>query len=198
MQATAEKFGVTPLVRFNTGVSALAYDDKDEDGPVWHLTTEHGDDEIYDIVISATGILRLPQLPDIEGLEDFTGTKFHSAEWPDTIDLSGKRVGIIGTGSTSCQIVGEITDTVGSMHVFQRTPHWVAPLPQKKYAAWQKFFMRALPFLPKLSYWINYLKFRTTFAPATTGKARFGRKNSARSVMTIWRMKSPIRNCARN
>ena len=176
MQATAEKFGVTPLVRFNTGVSALAYDDKDEDGPVWHLTTEHGDDGIYDIVISATGILRLPQLPDIEGLEGFTGTKFHSAEWPDTIDLSGKRVGIIGTGSTSCQIVGEITDTVGSMHVFQRTPHWVAPLPQKKYAAWQKFFMRALPFLPKLSYWINYLKFRTTFAPATTGQSPFWQK----------------------
>ena len=57
MQATAEKFDVTPLVQFNTGVRALAYDEKGEDGPVWHLTTEHGDEEIYDIVISATGIL---------------------------------------------------------------------------------------------------------------------------------------------
>jgi len=100
MQATADKFDVTPLVQFNTGVSALAYDEKGEDGPVWHLTTEHGDEEIFDIVISATGILRLPQLPDIKGLEGFTGTKFHSAEWPDNLDLSGKRVGIIGTGST--------------------------------------------------------------------------------------------------
>ena len=173
MQATADKFDVTPLVQFNTGVRALAYDEKGEDGPVWHLTTEHGDEEIYDIVISATGILRLPQLPDIRGLDGFTGTKFHSADWPDNLDLSGKRVGIIGTGSTSCQIVGEITDKVGTMHVFQRTPHWVAPLPQKKYAGWQKFFMRALPFLPKLTYWINYLKFRATFAPATSGQSPF-------------------------
>ena len=180
MQATADKFGVTPLVRFNTGVSALtyheAYDDKGEEGPVWHLTTEHGDEEIYDIIISATGILRLPQLPDIEGLDGFTGTYFHSAEWPDQLDLSGKRVGIIGTGSTSCQIVGEITDKVGTMHVFQRTPHWVAPLPQKKYAGWQKFLMRALPFLPKLTYWLNYLTFRTTFAPATTGQSPYWQK----------------------
>lgn len=175
MQATADKFGVTPLVRFNTGVTALAYDAQ-EDGPVWHLTTEHGEKEIFDVVISATGILRLPMRPDIKGLDSFTGTCFHSAEWPENLDLSGKRVGIIGTGSTSCQIVGEITDKVGTMNVFQRTPHWVAPLPQKKYAGWQKLLMRALPILPKLTYWLNYLTFRTTFAPATTGQSPYWQK----------------------
>ena len=175
MQATADKFGVTPLVRFNTGVSALAYEATD-DGPVWHLTTEHGDKEVYDIVISATGILRLPQLPDIDGLDGFTGTKFHSAEWPEGLNLSDKRVGIIGTGSTSCQIVGEITDKVGSMHVFQRTPHWIAPLFQRKYAGWQKFFMRAIPFLPTFTYWLNYFIFKHTFAPATNGQSMFWQK----------------------
>lgn len=173
MQSTADKFGVTNVVRFNTGVSALAYDEAAADGPVWHLTTEQGDEEIFDIVISATGILRLPMQPDIEGLDGFTGTRFHSAEWPEGETLEGKRVGIIGTGSTSCQIVGAVTDRVQSMHVFQRTPHWVAPLPQKKYAGWQRFLMRALPFLPRLTYWLHYLTFRHTFAPATTGASPY-------------------------
>lgn len=176
MQQTADKFGVTPLVRFNTGVSGLSYSDAGETGPVWHLTTDQGDEEVFDIVISATGILRLPQRPGIEGLDGFTGQSFHSAEWPDDLQLEGKRVGIIGTGSTSCQIVGEITDKVSTMHVFQRTPHWVAPLFQKKYSRLQRFFMRALPFMPKFVYWMNYLIFRATFAPATTGASPFWQK----------------------
>ena len=176
MQATADKFGIKPLVRFNTGVTALSYEEAGEGGPVWHLTTEQGDEEIFDIVISATGILRDPVRPEIDGLDGFTGQSFHSAEWPDNLELEGKRVGIIGTGSTSCQIVGAITDKVGTMNVFQRTPHWVAPLYQTKYSRFQRFVMRALPFMPKLVYNLYYQIFKVTFAPATTGASPFWQK----------------------
>ena len=83
--------------------------------------------------------------PDIPGLDTFEGPMFHTARWDDSVALSGKRVGIIGTGSTSAQIVGEVTKKVGHMSVFQRTPHWITPLPQKKYSAPWKAFLRLFP-----------------------------------------------------
>ena len=86
--------------------------------------------------------------------------------------LEGKKVGIIGTGSTSAQIVGEITKKVGHMTVFQRTPHWVAPLPQKKYSAGWKALLRACPWIhPFLS---NFYKghMLKSFAKATIGDVK--------------------------
>ena len=145
------------------------------------------------------GILRLPQLPDIRGLDfGFTGTKFHSADWPDNLDLSGKRVGIIGTGSTSCQIVGEITEKVGTMHVFQRTPHWVAPLPQKKYASWQKFLMRALPFLPKGNLLDQLSEIPRYICAGYKRPKPILAEDSIRPAATISMKKLPIRTCGRN
>lgn len=84
--------------------------------------------------LTATGVLHQPVTPDIDGLDSFEGACFHSSRWDHSIGLAGKRVGIIGSGSTAAQIVGAITDRVGEMHVFQRTPQWMAPRPQKKYS----------------------------------------------------------------
>ncbi len=74
--------------------------------PNWRLTTGAGEEQIYDIVISATGLLHHPVNPEIEGLDSFAGHCFHSARWDSSVNLEGQRVGIIGTGSTSAQIVG--------------------------------------------------------------------------------------------
>ena len=169
MEKTAIEFDVTSCVRFNEPVTSLTYED-----PFWHLKTEKAE-EVYDVVISAAGILRLPNYPDIKGLETFKGNAFHSARWDETQSLTGKRVGIIGTGSTAAQIVGEITSKVDHMSVFQRTPHWVAPLPQRKYSGLEKTLFRVFPFLLILSYWTKYLVFRLTFGPATTGNKRMQR-----------------------
>lgn len=164
MEQTAAKFDVRSACRFNTSVETLDYVDGQ-----WHLVTQHGDAEIFDIVISATGILHHPSKPDIAGLDQFEGRCFHSAEWDMDADLDGKRVGIIGTGSTSAQIVGAITDKVAKMDVFQRTPHWIAPLPQRAYSKFERFMMRLLPFIPRMIYWANYTQFKMVFGPATTG-----------------------------
>ena len=124
----AEKYDVMSAVKLNSPVTELTYH-----GPTWQLKAEGHDTQTFDFVISATGILHHPAYPDIAGLDSFKGAMFHTTRWDDSVALEGKRVGIIGTGSTSAQIVGEITKKVGHMSVFQRTPHWVAPLPQKKY-----------------------------------------------------------------
>lgn len=167
MEKVADDFGVTDVVRFHTPVTRLDYE-----GPTWLLTTASGEQLRFDVVISATGILHKPVYPDIEGLESFAGASFHSARWEHSVDLSGKRVGIIGTGSTAAQIVGDITDKVGRMVVFQRTPHWMVSLPQKRYSEGWKRLLRMFPVLQRLSYAYYRELLIRTFAAATVGNKR--------------------------
>ncbi|MDP6978478.1 MAG: NAD(P)/FAD-dependent oxidoreductase [Myxococcota bacterium] len=152
MEKTARDFGVTDIVQFNTPVTDLVYE-----APRWRLTTGNGDEEIYDIVISATGVLHHPVMPDIPGLDDFEGDSFHSARWDHSCSLEGKRVGVIGTGSTAAQIVGAIADEVEHLSVFQRTAQWMVPLSQKAYSEPWKRTLRTFPFLHKLLYSFYYV-----------------------------------------
>jgi cation diffusion facilitator CzcD-associated flavoprotein CzcO len=164
METVAKDFGVTDKVIFNSAVTEIIYD-----APHWHLSCATGEQEIFDVVISATGLLHHPAYPAIEGLENFSGAAFHSARWDHTAQLKGKRVGVIGTGSTACQIIGAITPEVDEMHVFQRTPHWVAPLPQVEYSAGWNRLLAALPFMQRMTY--NYYRWMMvhTFSAATIG-----------------------------
>lgn len=164
MESVARDFGVTKRVKFNNAVTDLSYEE-----PIWRLTTSSGEQEQFDVVISATGILHQPVRPDVEGLDSFAGKSFHSAQWDHSVELEGKRVGIIGTGSTACQIVGAITEQVGDMLVFQRTPQWMAPLPQKKYSARWNRLMARLPFLQRLAYHYYFQILVRTFSAATVG-----------------------------
>ncbi len=163
MIETADKFDIRSVTRFQEEVVDLTYAE-----PIWKLTTKKGT-ETFDVVISATGVLHKPAYPSIKGLKSFAGPCFHTARWDTALDLSNKRVGIIGTGSTSAQIIGAITHKVQHMTVFQRTAQWIAPLPQRQYAAWEKALFRIFPFLLKLSYHWKYFMFRRVFAPATVG-----------------------------
>ena len=164
MEKTAKDFGVLEVVKFNTPVTDLIYE-----APQWRLTTGAGDVRHYDIIVSATGILHKPVFPNIEGLDTFEGAKFHTARWDHTVPLEGRKVGIIGTGSTSAQIVGAITKKVGTMNVFQRTPHWMIPLPQKEYSAFWKAMMRTVPALQKIIYNFYFKTMVKNFGAATTG-----------------------------
>ena len=160
----AEKYGVEDVIQFGNRALDLEYL-----GPQWRVRTEKGGEEIFDFVVAATGILVNPSYPDIEGLDSFAGAKFHSARWDHSVDLAGKRVGIIGTGSTSAQIVGAIAGQVGHLDVYQRAPHWIAPLAQTEYSdAWK----RVLRAMPGLQMWIrNRIRWimDSTFAKATMG-----------------------------
>ncbi len=165
VEHVAKKYDVLSVVNLNSAVTELTYL-----GPKWRLQVEGHGEQIFDFVISATGILHHPSYPDIPGLDSFQGDRFHSARWDDSVSLDGKRVGIIGTGSTSAQIVGDITEKVGFMSVFQRTPHWITPLPQKKYSAAWKMVMRTFPKLQTLigEYFYKGLMLNS-FAAATIG-----------------------------
>lgn len=152
MERVAKQFGVTDIVQFNTPVTDLTYE-----APRWRLRTGAGEERIFDIVVTATGVLHQPVLPDIPGLDRFEGSAFHSARWDHSVDLEGKRVGVIGTGSTASQIVGAIAEKVEHLSVFQRTPQWMVALPQKKYSEGWKRTLRVFPFLHKILYHFYYL-----------------------------------------
>ena len=164
LQGVAQQFGVTPRIRFNTPVEELVYRE-----PSWHLATHDGEKEIFDVVIAATGVLHHPDVPVFPGLDTFEGQAFHTARRPDKLDLTGKKVGIIGTGSTSAQIVGAVAEQVEKLSLFQRTAQWIHPLPQKEYAPWWKKLLRQNPTLNDLAYRGISFSIDQTFVRATLG-----------------------------
>jgi cyclohexanone monooxygenase len=161
------KYDVMSAIKLNSPVTELTYL-----GPKWRLVAKGQGAQIFDFVISATGILHHPAYPDIDGLNSFAGEMFHTTRWDESVELKGKKVGIIGTGSTAAQIVGEITDEVGHMSVFQRTPHWMAPLPQKKYSTIWKTFLHMFPATHRVLAWFYKRLMLTTFAKATVGDVK--------------------------
>lgn len=101
----------------------------DERANLWVLQNSQGETVRSRFVIMATGMLNQPIKPSFKGLDSFQGKQYHSARWPrDGVDLSGQRVGVIGTGSSGVQIISTIASEVGHLHVFQRTPGYCLPL----------------------------------------------------------------------
>ncbi|MGJ3628570.1 flavin-containing monooxygenase [Sphingomonas sp. MMS24-JH45] len=96
-------------------------------GSAWEIETEKGATQTVDAIVPALGQLSRPQFPAIPGRETFAGTQFHAAEWPDGLDLAGKRVGVIGSAASAVQFIPEVAKVAGHLTVFQRTPNWVVP-----------------------------------------------------------------------
>ncbi|MDQ3729386.1 MAG: NAD(P)/FAD-dependent oxidoreductase, partial [Actinomycetota bacterium] len=123
-----DKYGIHPKFRFKTKVTAAVFD---EEGHFWRLETDAGERLTTRYVIGATGVFTQPKLPDIAGVADFEGEVLHTARWDHDISLEGKRVGIIGTGASAVQIIPEIAPKVDHLTVFQRTPIWCLPKPDR-------------------------------------------------------------------
>ncbi len=140
VRKVAEDNDVEDLIAYGSEVTKLEYN-----GSTWRLQTINGDQGEFDIVISAVGILHHPVYPDIEGLDSFEGNCFHSARWDAQASLDGKRIGIIGTGSTAVQIVGAVIDEVEKLSLFQRTPQWVLGAPNAFYSDEDKASYRDNP-----------------------------------------------------
>ncbi|HEY4022428.1 MAG TPA: NAD(P)/FAD-dependent oxidoreductase [Pseudonocardiaceae bacterium] len=121
----ADRFGLRDKIRFNTRVDRLRFD---EERNRWRIGTEHGDTIAAQYVVAATGSLDAANVPAFPGLDSFRGQWYHTARWPkEGVDLAGKRVGLIGTGSTGIQIAPTVAETAAHLHVFQRTPAFSVP-----------------------------------------------------------------------
>lgn len=122
----ADKFDLRRHMRFNARVVSLRWN---ETNRVWTILLDGGETFNTRFVVTCLGVLSVPFLPSLEGMNRFEGLAFHSFDWPDEpLDLAECRVGIIGTGATGIQIIGEIADKVRELTVFQRHPNWSVPL----------------------------------------------------------------------
>jgi cation diffusion facilitator CzcD-associated flavoprotein CzcO len=149
----ARKYGVREHIRFNHEVTEAAWDDSER---LWRIETLNAS-HTAGLLVNGGGALSEPKAPDIPGIEDFRGKCFHSARWDHDHDLSGERVGVIGTGASSIQFVPAIQPDVAELHLFQRTPPWVIPRWDHKITRVEHALLR-LPFAPALVrsalYWL--------------------------------------------
>lgn len=108
------------------------------------------------ILLNATGALCEPALPDIDGIDDFAGDVFHSARWNADVDLTGKRVALVGTGASAIQIGPEIAPVASHLDVYQRTAPWIMPRRDRTYPTWEAFAYRHVPGLQRLARTLIY------------------------------------------
>lgn len=173
LEHTAVKYGIMPDIRFNTAARTAIWD-----GANWTVELSDGDTVVVDVVITATGGLRIPELPDIKGLNSFAGPRFHTTAWDHSVDLSDKKIGLIGTGSTAVQITCALSGKVKKLSLFQRTAQWVLLLPNADYTEEQKAEFRANP--------EKMIQLYDEFETATyvqTGGAIMGKDPEARAAL---------------
>ena len=124
MEHVARKYEVLPHCRFGSTVRKASWS---EDNASWSLALASGDTVEADVVVSAIGMFNELVSPDIEGLDSFAGTRFHSGRWRWDHDLTGRRVAVIGSAASAVQFVPEIVVQAAQVHLFQRTANWVIP-----------------------------------------------------------------------
>lgn len=136
MHFVADKCDMWRDIQLNTEIVSA---DFQEDTGLWLVKTAGGDQYTCKYFVSAMGMISEPVIPDIKGMDTFKGPCFHSARWPEGLDYAGKRVGIIGAGATTVQMLPVVAETAESVTVFQRTPNFIMPAVQKPMTPeWEK------------------------------------------------------------
>lgn len=149
LEDTVTEYGLNSRCRFDTGVACLRWLD---DRQVWEVTTESGGTHTFNVVISCVGLLNDPNLPSLPGMNAFRGKTMHTARWREA-SLADKKVAVIGTGSSSAQIVKSIAPLAGHLTVYQREPGWVIPNDDRSISPAEMADLRARPWRTRLQRW---------------------------------------------
>ena len=183
LREVVDRFGVRPYLRLGTELRSAAWDD---DAQRWRVETSHGP-MTADVLVTATGALCEPRLPRIPGLETFAGQSWHSARWRHDVDVTGLRVGVIGTGASAVQLVPHVAERAAHLTVFQRTPPWVLPRHDRAVSRRRAAAYARLPALQRISRTVLRLQhelllanFRSLRVARLT--ARVARRRLARAV----------------
>ncbi|MFI9406350.1 flavin-containing monooxygenase [Nocardia sp. NPDC052316] len=142
MRGVAGKHELERFIRFGTEVTDAEFD---EQTGRWTVTTADGAQLSADILVPAVGQLSRPAMPNIPGIDTFTGPAFHSAEWDHDVELSGKRIACIGTGASAIQYIPRIQPDAAHLTLFQRSAAWVLPKFDTEYSSTHKAVFKYLP-----------------------------------------------------
>ena len=145
-ERVAEKYALLPHITFNEKIVSARFD-----AGRWSIETSGGEKTSADVVVTACGALHQWSYPKIDGLEKFEGAMFHSAEWDQGVELEGKRIGVVGNGSSGVQMMAPLSELASRLTMFQRTAQWIMPVGNHEYTAEQRRRKRRVPLLARLA-----------------------------------------------
>lgn len=154
LQYCADKYGVRRHIRYGAEFTGAEWDERTH---TWRVFTADGTEYVGQVLVSGVGALHIPNHPELSGMDRFEGEVFHSAQWNHDFDLEGKRVAVVGTGASAIQFVPQIAKKVSRLHLFQRTPPWIQPKPDRPIPERLQRWFRRVPPLQRavraLIYW---------------------------------------------
>jgi cation diffusion facilitator CzcD-associated flavoprotein CzcO len=181
----ADRFALRDRIRFGTEiVSARFHDGR------WVLRTDAGAESTVDFLICATGVLHHPRMPSISGLDDFDGHVFHSARWDHDVALHGRRIAIIGNGSTGVQLVCGLAGVAGKVMTFQRTAQWVLRLANPRYSRFTSITRQKVRWLD----WLAYRGYSTAYDYFSVGLIKPGVRRKIMAGLcraSLWEVRDP-------
>lgn len=169
-ERVAEKYGIHPFVDLHTEVESACY----EQG-AWSIETKSGERSRADVLILACGPLHRKKYPKFDGMESFEGMMFHSADWPEDLPLEGKRIGVVGNGSSGVQMMEPLSRLASHLVLFQRTPQWIMPVGNRPYTDAQRWRARAFPPIR----WIARRWYKTMFETFSNAVVEPGKRRDA-------------------
>jgi cyclohexanone monooxygenase len=143
----AQRYELAEHLKLRTEIVSAHWDNNTDQ---WKVTTASGEVHDFDIVVSAVGLFTQPAMPTLLEEQPFTGTLMHSARWDHSVDLTGARVAVLGTGSTASQLLPELAKTASKVYSIQRSPTWILPKPDRPYTDREKWVFAHVPFAKKL------------------------------------------------
>ncbi len=153
LERCADAYGLREHLHFGVEFTGAEYD---ESTHRWHVSTAGGTEYVGKALVSGLGALHLPSYPELPGIERFGGEVFHSAQWNHDYDLTGKRVAVVGTGASAIQFIPQIAKKASEVRVFQRTPPWIQPKPDRPIPKRVRTAFRRVPGLQRLARWAIY------------------------------------------
>ena len=166
-ERVAEKYDLLPHIRFGEEITRAEF----AEGR-WQIATQNGETIAADVLIAACGPLHRKKYPEIAGLERFGGPAFHSADWPDGLALEGRRVGVVGTGSSAVQMMAPLAKVASHVTLFQRTAQWVMPVGNPRYTEKQRRRARRFPRIP----WLTRSWYKWSFETFSNAVGEPGRR----------------------
>jgi cation diffusion facilitator CzcD-associated flavoprotein CzcO len=170
-ETVADKYDLKPHIRFGASVSNVRFSDGQ-----WTIDLAEGPTISADIVVSGLGGLHLPNHANIEGLDSFAGTTFHTAEWNHDHDLKGRRVGIIGTGASAVQVLPAIAPDVAEVTIFQRSAAWVFPRVASEISDERRSLFRRFPSVMRAYRWFLFVLMDVMGVLALRRDSRFSKR----------------------
>ena len=185
LERCVAKYELAEKIQLETEVTRA---DFDPERGRWRVATADGTESEFDVLVSSCGQLSRPALTRIRGADGFQGAIFHTARWDHEVDLTGKRVAVIGTGASTIQVVPAIADRVGRLDVYQRSPSYVLPKIDRPYRGWEKRLFRVFPparLAVRFKQWLQFELFSsayTRFKPLGRLAVRMAERNLSDQV----------------